>query len=626
MDNVTEQERIYEILQKMFNKRGFDVRNYKMSNLQRRISRRMDVLGISSLVEYSEYLDANPDEYEVLFDTILVNVSQFFRDPEAWDFVRENVLPEILSKGGEIRIWSAGCASGEEPYSTAIMLTEMLGDGLSEFSVNIYATDVDEAALKFARSGTYTLDQLSGMPEGIREKYFSHHGDVYTIARDIRNLLIFSRHNLISDPPMSRIDLLICRNVLIYFDQVLQSRIVPRLQYALNDTGYLWLGKAETMASTVHSLRPMNTRWRIYRKIQPSNSLQMGNLEYSDTYTESDLIRVSERFKQIIQSVKAGLIMLDKNFTVVMCNQAIQEIWDLLPEQILNKPFFDLEISYSPVDLRHRVEQAVATGESSVVENAEYWVTKDKRIYLKVEIIPVLSGVIIFLENVTEQYELNKELQVTNKALEASNEKLLAANEELENSNRQLQYINEELQSTNEELESTNEELKATNEELSARVVELNTLKNYYETVFNSINFGVISTDKDLLVRTLNDAAANLWKSVEVKEAIGTPLMELDMGLPLEVLTDQLREVIRTSKPASEQLEYLDRWGEKATVDVSVTPIVGEKSDEPDSSEAKGLVLVFKEADHEESAEPQRKDKRTAGAVQGDRAGYTAGV
>lgn len=602
MDNVTEQERIYEILQKMFNKRGFDVRNYKMSNLQRRISRRMDVLGISSLVEYSEYLDANPDEYEVLFNTILVNVSRFFRDPEAWDFVRENVLPEILNKGGEIRIWSAGCASGEEPYSMAIMLSEMLGDGLSEFSVNIYATDVDEAALKFARGGTYTLDQLSGMPEDIMEKYFTHHGDAYTIAGDIRDLLIFSRHNLVSDPPMSHIDLLICRNVLIYFDQVLQSRIVPKLQYALNDAGYLWLGKAETMASDVYSLKPMNTKWRIYRKIQPSNSLQMGSLEYSDTYTESDLIRVSERFKQIIQSVKAGLIMLDEDFNVVMCNQAIQEIWDLLPEQILNKPFFNLEISYSPVDLRHRVEQAVATGESSVVENAEYWVTKDKRIYLEVEVIPLLSGVIIFLENVTEQYELNKELQVTNKALEASNEKLLAANEELENSSKQLQYVNEELQSTNEELESTNEELKATNEELNARIRELNALKNYHETVFNSINFAVIATDKDLLVRTLNEAAANLWKSVEVKEAIGTPLMELDMGLPLELLTDQLREVIRTSRPASEQLEYMDQWGKKATVDVSANPIVEEKS-----GEAEGLVLVFKEADDRELTERQAK-------------------
>ena len=221
-------EDIGAILHRMFSSRGFDIRGYKISNLQRRISRRMDILGISSLANYAEYLETDQGEYEALFN-VIVNVTQFFRDPEAWDFIRAEVLPEILEKADEIRIWSAGCASGEEPYSIAIALAEMLGADMPKRSMRIYATDIDEAALKLARGGMYSLDQLGGVTEDIRDRYFVRNGNVYTISRDIRDLLIFSRHNLILDPPIPHIDLLLCRNVLIYFKRALQSSSIPIL-------------------------------------------------------------------------------------------------------------------------------------------------------------------------------------------------------------------------------------------------------------------------------------------------------------------------------------------------------------------------------------------------------------
>ncbi len=467
------------ILHKMFSSRGFDFRDYKMSSLQRRISRRMDILEISSLAEYSEYLEANPDEYKALFTAILVSTTQFFRDMEAWTFVRENVLPEITERCDEIRIWSAGCASGEEPYSVAMFLADMLGDDLLKRPVKIYATDLDEASLKFARSGTYTLDQLAVVSEDMRNKYFVRRGDVYTIARDIRDLLIFSRHNLMSDPPIPRIDLLLCRNVLIYFNRELQLRIIPKLQYALNDNGYLWLGRAETLVADVHSLKPLNTKWRIFMKVPSPPQAQMESAEQADGYTKAELILANKRLEQITQNIRLGFIMLDEDFRVVICSKTIQEIWNLVPDQILGKSFFDLEISYRPVELKHRIEQVVATRGPSVVEDAEYWITKDKRIYLKMEIVPITPGVIIFAEDVTKQYESKRELQIANKSLETLNEKLLSANEELKNENRGLQSINEELQCTNEEVESANAELKATNEELRARIAELDTLNRY---------------------------------------------------------------------------------------------------------------------------------------------------
>ncbi|MFC1716931.1 CheR family methyltransferase [Candidatus Poribacteria bacterium] len=472
-------ENIDAILQNMFRRRGFDFRDYKMSNLQRRISRRMDVLGIPSLAEYAEYLETDPDEYKSLFNSILVNTTQFFRDPESWSFVRRDVLSETLGKTDEIRIWSAGCASGEEPYSMAITLAEMLGEDLLRRRVRIYATDIDETALKFARSGTYTLDQLIGITEDIRSKYFTHHDDVYTIARNIRELLIFSRHDLILDPPMPRIDLLLCRNVLIYFNKALQSRIIPKLHYALSDNSYLWLGRSETLVTDIHELKLLNTEWRIFKKMPSADRQPPDNLNQADRYTKAELINTNRRLEQFIQNIKLGFVMLDEDFNVVMCSKIIRDVWSLLPEQVLGRPFFDLEISYRPVSLKNRIEQAVANGEPSVVENAEYWITQDKQIYLEMEIVPIASGAIIFVEDVTAQYELKRELQVTNNALETANEKLLSANEELANENRKLQAINEELQCTNEELAATNEELKATNEELNARIAELSNLKRY---------------------------------------------------------------------------------------------------------------------------------------------------
>ena len=466
--NIKGQEKnIDEILQNIFDNRGFDIRNYKMSEVQRRVSRRMNVLEISSLVDYSEYLKTNPDEYEALFNTILVNVAQFFRSPDGWNFVRESLLPEILERDDEIRIWSVGCASGEEPYSVAIMLAEMLGDDLSKYKVKIFATDIDESALKFARSGKYTLDQLTGLSEDMREKYFTRSGDVYNIVRDIRRLLIFSRHNLVSDPPLSRIDLLLCRNVLIYFDQKLRSRIISRLQYALSDVGYLWLGKTDMPITDSHGVKLLNTEWRIFKKLPSYTLASVDNANYDISHKQTDIADVNDGFEQVMQNMKTGFIMLDKNFSVVSCNQTIQNIWGVLPEQILGKSFFELEISYCPVDLRYKIEQVVTANEPLVIEKVEYWITNTNKLYLKINIIPLVPGVMLFVENVTDYYELIKELKLANKALEIGHEKLLSANEKLETLNNQLQAINEELQSTNMEMESINEEL-------SSRITELN--------------------------------------------------------------------------------------------------------------------------------------------------------
>jgi two-component system CheB/CheR fusion protein len=425
----------------------------------------MEILDIPSLTDYSEYIDKNPDEYKALFDAILVNKTRFFRDPEAWDFITKSVLPDILDKSKSIKIWSVGCASGEEPYSIGIAIAEVLKDQFDEYNVRIYATDIDESSLKFARAGTYTPDQMDGVSEYLRDKYFTNAGRAYTISKKIRRLLIFSRNNLVSDPTISKVDLLICRNVLIYFNQALKPRIIHKLGYALINAGYLWLGKAEVPKIDFRILRPFNVKYRIFKKAFFSISDPNNNgMDYSKFKKLGPLHPNKQISKDVTDPVNV-FIILDKELNVLACNQLIRDFCGISPEKIIHKPFLNTKISRYPIDLEPLIHQALAKGRSILSEEVEHWILKDKCIYLRINVIPFESCVIIFMEDNTENYEFIKKLKIANRSLEEINKKLNSENEELQNSNKELQLINKELQSANKELESINAELMSRLEE-----------------------------------------------------------------------------------------------------------------------------------------------------------------
>src|SRR5688572_17014819 len=245
--------------------RGFDFTGYKRSSLMRRVSRRMSQAGIESYSDYLDHLQVHPEEFTALFNTILINVTSFFRDPEAWDHLRAEVLPPIIAGTGPIRVWSAGCASGQEAYTLAIAFAEALG--LDEFRqrVKIYATDVDEEGLSQARHATYSEEEIAGLPSEYRERYFETNGSRYTFRTDLRRSVIFGRNDLVQDAPISRIDLLVCRNALMYFNAETQSRILSRFHFALTDQGVLFLGKAEMLLSHGDLFAPVDLKWRIFR-------------------------------------------------------------------------------------------------------------------------------------------------------------------------------------------------------------------------------------------------------------------------------------------------------------------------------------------------------------------------
>ena len=230
--------------------RGFDFSGYKRPTLMRRMTKRLEMVGIGTFAEYVDFLEVHPDEFAQLFNTVLINVTAFFRDPEAWDYLRAQIIPALLAAkdaDDHIRVWSAGCASGEEAYTLAIVLAEALGVDAFKQRVKIYATDVDDEALVHARLGSYKFDGPQDLPVALIDKYFEHTGDHYVFRPDLRRAIIFGRHDLFEDAPISRLDLLVCRNTLMYFNSEAQARIVARFHFALNDQGYLFLGKAEML-------------------------------------------------------------------------------------------------------------------------------------------------------------------------------------------------------------------------------------------------------------------------------------------------------------------------------------------------------------------------------------------
>lgn len=267
--------------------RGLDFRGYKRTSLRRRIARRMEEVAVESFAAYHAFLEAHPQEFVELLNTVLINVTSFFRDAEAWEELRAQAIPRLLAReraaGEPIRIWSVGCASGEEPYSLAILFAEALGSADFANRVKIYATDLDEAALAIARHATYAPRDVEGMPPALLERHFERTNNHYVVSRELRKCVIFGRHNVVHDAPISRIDLLVCRNLLIYLESETQNQVLPRLHYALAEDGILFLGKAETQLARSRLFQPIELRHRIFRKVpqewrrSPGGSLIFGS-------------------------------------------------------------------------------------------------------------------------------------------------------------------------------------------------------------------------------------------------------------------------------------------------------------------------------------------------------------
>ncbi|MEU4508563.1 CheR family methyltransferase [Nonomuraea wenchangensis] len=587
--------------------RGFDFTGYKRNTLVRRIARRLEALKLDAYGEYRDYLELHPEEYTRLFDSLLINVTSFFRDAAAWQRLRESVLPTLMEHDQPIRVWSAGCATGEEAYTIAMVLAEELGVDAFRERVKIYGTDLDEKALHLARTGVYAERALGEVPLDLRETYFEPVEHGFTFRRDLRRQLIFGRNDLTRDAPISRVDLLLVRNTLMYFNTEMQLNVVRRFHFALADTGFLFLGKAEMLLNHSDTFEPVDLRMRLFRKLRPTGHGTRAT--WSAVGSASDLAaRLPALASVALASGPVAQLVLDLPGDLALANSRAEALFNLGPRDV-GRPFQDLEVSYRPVELRSVIEQA--RHELRTVELREVgWRRpgQPEDSVFDVSVVPLLAsgnlaGIGIHFNDVTRYRRLRDELEEANRQLEQAYEELQSLNEELETTNEELQSTNEELETTNEELQSTNEELETMNEELqstndelqqindalAARTIELDEVNRFVSSVVRSLGDAVVVLDDQLRVIVWSPGAEELW-GVRTGEAVGATLSALDIGLPLDVLAPRLRAALAGgagSKAGELVLDAVNRRGRPAALSVQVSRLRAEDDD------TRGLILVM---------------------------------
>src|SRR5262245_7147589 len=346
--------------------RGFDFTGYKRSSLARRIRKRMHEAGSADFVDYRDRLESSAEEFGLLFNTILINVTGFFRDTDTWTFLQQEVMPELLANitgEREIRVWSAGCASGEEAYSLAIAFSEALGVEETAKRVKIYGTDIDDEALRDARIGLYSAKALEALPAELRDKYFEQNAAQFSFRPDLRRRVIFGRHDITRDAPISRLDLLVCRNTLMYFNVETQSQVIDRFHFAMGEGGYLFLGKAEMLLSDGERFEVVSMRQRIFRRRPGAAVPRYQTAPVRFDVASGPEVREVNRKRQLrdlaLDSAPFAAIGVDDDGIVAMLNTQMRTLFGMSSRDI-GRPFHDLEISYRPVELRSLIERAHA--------------------------------------------------------------------------------------------------------------------------------------------------------------------------------------------------------------------------------------------------------------------------
>ncbi|GIF04798.1 CheR family methyltransferase [Actinoplanes siamensis] len=577
--------------------RGFDFTGYKRSSLVRRVDRRISQLPVTGYAEYLDHLQVHPDEFTALFNIILINVTAFFRDPEAWEHLRTDVLvPMIAEKpeGSPIRIWSAGCASGQEACTLAMLLGEILGPEEFRARVKIYATDVDEEQLNEARHASYSARDVENVPPEMLERYFEQSGNRHVFRKDMRRSVIFGRNNLVQDAPISRVDLLTCRNTLMYFNAETQARILARFHFALNDGGALFLGKAEMLLSHSGLFLPTDLKRRIFRKVPSRSLVSVGPVRAGQPVAlpPRPLVGLDQLRNAALLAGPAAQIVVTADGLVALGNRQAESLFGVSSRDV-GRPFRDLDVSYRPVELRRYIEQVQVERRALHVTDVEFN-RSGEIVHLDVQVTPLvdagagLLGVSLVFHDVTAARQLRVELEHVNRELEAAYEELQSTNEELETTNEELQSTVEELETTNEELQSTNEELETMNEELQSTNDELQGINDqlqqsssdldaangFLDAILAGLRAGIAVVDRDLQVRVWNRQAEELW-GLRAPEAVGQHLLNLDIGLPF----DQIRPLIRQSMAgdsdaARARMEAVNRRGRPITVRVECSPLL----------------------------------------------------
>ncbi len=524
---------------------GVDFSFYKPSTILRRIERRMGIAQMITVEEYARHLSQSPQEVKALYKDLLISVTRFFRDPEAFEILRRKVIPEIFAQANgdqPIRIWVAGCATGEEAYSVAILCAEHMEESKKNLDVKIFATDLDKEALDHAGRGAYPESIVADLPDEKLRRYFLKEGNSYYVQRSLRQMVVFAAHNILSDPPFTKINLVTCRNLLIYLQPVLQHRVMTSFSFALYPRGYLFLGSSETVGDLSNSFETLSPRHKVFRhrgSIRPAllESMDLSPLQERMSRRPADLSRsfrasrASDReqtvdritAKLLREHIPACLVIEESgkliytygtpgDFLALPAGQATLNALEMLPRALalvlssaIHKAQRDRKtLTYRDIRIRgrDRMRSIDMTVEPFRDENS------DETLYLVflAEALPAVAAAeseSLDLDAKASQRinDLERELQTNKENLQAAIEELETSNEELQATNEELLAANEELQSTNEELQSVNEELYTVNAEYQNKINELAELNNDMNNLLSSTQIGKLFLDLDLRIR-----------------------------------------------------------------------------------------------------------------------------
>ncbi|WNG26794.1 PAS domain-containing protein [Cystobacter fuscus] len=616
------------ILERVRHVRNFDFRNYKRATLQRRVERRVAATGCRNRAAYLALLERDPNEVNTLVSSMLIKLTTFFRDKEVW-VALDKVLKELIQRrrpDQELRIWSAGCATGEEAYSIAILAAEALGPGTPGAELKVFGTDVDEAAIAYGRRGIYTPQQVEGVSKERLARWFVRTGEGFTVRKEIRRSVVFGVNNLVSDAPVSRIDLILCRNVFIYLDAELQKRVLSRFHFALRQQGALVLGRSELIPFAARLFEPIDLSRRIYRKdLRQDPPSLMRRPAPADLAPEVSPPSedpapqdkdIQRHLREVLNSQPCPLIVTDLEGTVILWNHAAARLWNRHDTEVLDRKLTALSLPGLTQEVFAEPAARVRSGRSeSETVDGTLELPGQEPVALRTLVVPFrgargeAQGLVYTSHDVSSLRGLeeslkhaNEDLNTVNQRLSTFNEELRASNEELETTNEELQSANEELQTTNEELQSTNEELETTNEELQSanaemdainrelahRTEELDALGFCQRTIIRTLAVGVLVLDPHGKITTWNLAAERLLGLTE-REAVGQVLWTLHVPALKRSLLQRIRRHVAENRSLRlEDVIYQLPHGGRGAATVIVTPLNNE-------SHALGAVLLFED-------------------------------
>ena len=611
---------------------GHDFSHYKKSTIGRRIERRMTQHDLTDIDVYVRYVKEHPAEAQILFKELLINVTSFFRDPEAFVALKEEILPQLFADKPNdyvFRVWVAGGATGEEAYSIAMLLREFMDEQHREFKVQLYSTDLSDDAVTIARAGLYPPNISADVsPERLRRFFITEEGG-YRIKKEIREMVVFAVQNVIKDPPFTKLDLLSCRNLMIYLEPELQGRLIPAFHYAMKPGGVLFLSPSETIGSHPDLFAAINRKWKFYRAVK-SASATRAVLAGSHIWTVESVGKALEETvrntketnfaeltrRVLMQSYAPAAVVTDANGNILFVHGETGKYLRPAPGQA----------TLNVVDMAHEGLQLDLRALLAAVSQGEATVAREVRIKHRGESQAVHLSVrpmtdpadgqtlllVVFQDLICAQVakprakgakgakgavgaagaggaarvdELERDLAYTRENLQATIEEQQASNEELKSTNEELQSTNEELQSTNEELETSREELQSVNEELitvnaelQAKIEQLAGMQNDMKNLLDNFSVGTVFLDEHLFIRRFTREAALVYRLVATD--VGRPLGDIKSDLEGEDLLTEARAVLDTLVPCEREVRtvsgawYLARIQPYRTLDNVIAGVV----------------------------------------------------